>query len=176
LLWDALLSSLPPQATEVENASWYANNCWPELPANRVPGIFAFLQMGEVLAVRSPQDGEDWMRLNPRHDEQRWSVLNSQMAVLAASRDQRDRMMLEQFDSLVQPTQYLEYLRKSLPMTDAHLDMVSTMHDTMMRRLNAREVLYKGGQQAVDKFMPRRWRWWRRRRFRWWQRRPDRVQ
>jgi hypothetical protein len=61
--------------------------------------------------------------------------------------------MLEQFDSLVQPTQYLEYLRKLLPMTDAHLDMVSTMHETMMRRLKPLKVLYKGGQRALDEFM-----------------------
>jgi hypothetical protein len=30
--------------------------------------------------------------------------------------------------------------------------MITTMPDTMMRRLNALEVLHKGGQRAVDEF------------------------
>jgi uncharacterized membrane protein YgcG len=62
-------------------------------------------------------------------------------------------MMLEQLESLVQPTQFLEYLRKTMPMSEDQLDMIKTMHDTMMRRLNALEVLHKGGQKAVDEFM-----------------------
>jgi hypothetical protein len=44
------------------------------------------------------------MNLNPRHDEQRWSVLNSMMGVLAAARVQNVCTMLEQFEALVQPT------------------------------------------------------------------------
>jgi hypothetical protein len=93
------------------------------------------------------------MRLNPRHDEQRWAVLNSQIAVLAGSKLNTDKMMLEQLDSLVQPTQFLEYLRKTMPMSEDQLDMITTMHDTMIQRLNALEVLHKGGQRAVDEFM-----------------------
>jgi hypothetical protein len=93
------------------------------------------------------------MRLNPRHDEQRWAVLNSQIAVLAGSKLNTDKMMLEQLDLLVQPTQFLEYLRKTMPMSEDQLDMITTMHDTMIQRLNALEVLHKGGQRAVDEFM-----------------------
>jgi uncharacterized iron-regulated protein len=37
-------------------------------------------------------------------------------------------------------------------MTEAQLDMVTAMHETMWRRLNALEVFYKGGQRAVDEF------------------------
>jgi hypothetical protein len=40
-------------------------------------------------------------------------------------------MTLEQFESLVQPTQFLEYLQKTMPMTEAQLDMVTAMHETM---------------------------------------------
>jgi hypothetical protein len=92
------------------------------------------------------------MRLNPRQEEQSWASLNSQIAFLSNSRVQNDRMTLEQFESLVQPTQFLEYLRKTMPMTEAQLDMVTAMHETMWRRLNALEVFYKGGQRAVDEF------------------------
>jgi hypothetical protein len=60
--------------------------------------------------------------------------------------------MLEQFEALVQPIQFLDYIRKTMPMSETHLNMVTSMHETMMRRLNALEVLYKGGQRAVDKF------------------------
>jgi uncharacterized membrane protein YgcG len=110
-------------------------------------------QYGDILTVRALREGEEWMRLNPRHDEQRWAVLNSQIAVLAGSKLNTDKMMLEQLESLVQPTQFLEYLRKTMPMSEDQLDMITTMHDTMMQRLNALEVLHKGGQRAVDEFM-----------------------
>jgi hypothetical protein len=87
------------------------------------------------------------MRLNPREDEQRWSMFNATMLVLGSSRVQADRVMLEQFDSLVQLTQFLEFLRKTMPM-NAQLDMVSAMHEAMFRRLNALDVLFRGGQLA----------------------------
>jgi hypothetical protein len=144
---------LPQQPAEVENARWYAGNCWPELAADCVQGLFSLSQYGDVLTVRAPREGEEWMRLNPRHDEQRWAVLNSQIAVLAGSKVNTDKMMLEQLESLVQPTQFLEYLRKTMPMSEDQLDMITTMHETMMRRLNGLEVLHKGGQRAVDEFM-----------------------
>jgi hypothetical protein len=35
---------LPQQPAEVENVSWHVTNCWPELPADRIPGIFGFAQ------------------------------------------------------------------------------------------------------------------------------------
>jgi hypothetical protein len=38
-------------------------------------------------------------------------------------------------------------------MTEGQLDMVSAMHEAMFRRLNALEMLHKGGQRAVDEFM-----------------------
>jgi hypothetical protein len=37
-------------------------------------------------------------------------------------------------------------------MTEAQLDMFTTMHDSMFRRLNALEMLHKGGHRAVDEF------------------------
>jgi hypothetical protein len=40
-----------------------------------------------------------------------------------------------------------------MPMSQDQLDMITTMHDTMMRRLNGLEVLHKGGQRVVDEFM-----------------------
>jgi hypothetical protein len=72
--------------------------------------------------------------------------------VLAASKNQPESIMLEQFESLVQPTQFLEFIQKTVPLSDANLDMVTSMHETMLRRLNALEVLYKGGLRAVDNF------------------------
>jgi hypothetical protein len=92
------------------------------------------------------------MRLNQLKDEQRWGLLNATIAVLEASKTTPDRMMLEQFEALVQPTQFLEYLRKTMPMTESQLDMITTMHEEMFRRLNALKMLYKGGQRAVDEF------------------------
>jgi hypothetical protein len=92
------------------------------------------------------------MRLNQRKDEQRLGLLNATIGVLAASKTTPDRMMLKQFEALVQPTQFLEYLRKTMPMTESQLDMITTMHEVMFRRPNALEMLYKGGQRAVDKF------------------------
>jgi hypothetical protein len=115
-------------------------------------GIFSFSQSGEVLTVRAPRDGEDWMKLNLREDDQRWGAINAAMAVLAALKPTPDRMMLEQYEALVQPTQFIELLRKTMPMTEAQLDMFTTMHDSMFRRLNALEMLHKGGQRAVDEF------------------------
>jgi hypothetical protein len=61
--------------------------------------------------------------------------------------------MLDQFESLVQPIQFLEQFGRLMPMTEIQLDMLTNMHETMMRRLNALDVFYKGGQRAVDKFM-----------------------
>jgi uncharacterized membrane protein YgcG len=37
--------------------------------------------------------------------------------------------------------------------SESRLDMVTTMHNLMIRRLNALDVLFKGGQKAVDEFM-----------------------
>jgi hypothetical protein len=116
---------------EVENARWYAGNCWPKLAADCVPGLFLLSQY-DVLTVWAPREGEEWMRLNPRHDKQRWAVLNSQIAVLSGSKVNADKMMLEQLESLVQPTQFLEYLRKTMPMSEDQLNMITTMHETMM--------------------------------------------
>jgi hypothetical protein len=76
----------------------------PDLPHDCVSGVFAVAQTGEILTICAPREGEEWMNLNPRHDEQRWSVLNSMMAVLAASRVQNNRTMLEQFEALVHPS------------------------------------------------------------------------
>jgi hypothetical protein len=92
------------------------------------------------------------MRLNQREDDQRWALLNSTMAVLSASKTTQDRMMLEQFEALVQPTQFLEHLRKTMPMTEAQLNMITVMHEALFCRLNALEMLYKGVQRAVDEF------------------------
>jgi hypothetical protein len=57
---------IPVQPPDVDQSSWYAANYWPSLPWDRIPGIFAFLQIREILTVRAPRDGEDWMRLNVR--------------------------------------------------------------------------------------------------------------
>jgi hypothetical protein len=93
------------------------------------------------------------MRASPREDQQRWGLLNSTMAVLASSKTTPDRMMLDQLEALVQPTQFLEHLRKTMPMTEGQLDIVSAMHEAMFRQLNALQMLHKGGQGAVDEFM-----------------------
>jgi hypothetical protein len=144
----------PQQGDDVEMARWNVQNCWPTMPADCVPGLFfSFSQTEEIFTIRAPRDGEEWMRLNPRQDQQRWAALNAQLAVLSSSRVYQDRTNLEQLESLVQPTQFLEHLRKTMPMSEAQLDMVSTMLETMTRRLNALEVLFKGGQKAVDEFM-----------------------
>jgi hypothetical protein len=115
-------------------------------------GIFSFSQSGEVLTVRAPRNGKDWMKLNLREDDQRWGAINAAMAVLASSKTTPDRMMLEQYEALVQPTQFIKLLRKTMPMTEAQLDMFTTMHDSMFQCLNALEMLHKVGQRAVDEF------------------------
>jgi hypothetical protein len=104
------------------------------------------------LTVQAPHDGADWMRLNHREDDQRWALLNSTIAVLSASKTTPDRMMLEQFEALVQPRQFLEHVGKMMPMNEAQLDMITVMHEALFRRLNALEMLYKGGQRAVAEF------------------------
>jgi uncharacterized iron-regulated protein len=38
-------------------------------------------------------------------------------------------------------------------MSEAQLDTVTAMHEAMFHRLNALEMLHKGGQQAVDEFV-----------------------
>jgi uncharacterized membrane protein YgcG len=93
------------------------------------------------------------MRLNAREEEQRWNILHSTMAVLSTSRETKDRLTLEQFQSLVQPTQFLEQVRRTWPMSEAQLDAVTSVHEMMLRRLDALDVLHKGGQKAVDEFM-----------------------
>jgi hypothetical protein len=75
------------QTIEVETAISWIMSCWPVLPADQAQGIFLFAQTGEILTVRAPLDGEEWMRLNQRKDDQRWALLNSTMAVLSASKD-----------------------------------------------------------------------------------------
>jgi hypothetical protein len=144
---------IPVQPYEVQAACSWATNCWPELPADRLQGVFSISQTGEILTVRAPREGEEWMRANAREDEERWAVLNLAMAVLSSSKTTPDRMMLDQYEALVQPTQFLKHLRKMMPMSEAQLDMVSSMHECMFRRLNALEMLHKGGQRAVDEFM-----------------------
>jgi hypothetical protein len=141
---------LPNQPMDLQTAAWNVANCWPDLTTNRIQGIFAFLQAGELLTVRAPRDGEEWMRLNPRHNEQRWSVFNSTIAVLTASRLATDRAMLDQFEMLVQPIQFSEQFRRTMLMTEIQLNMLTSMHKTMMPRLNALDVFYKGRQRAVD--------------------------
>jgi hypothetical protein len=79
---------LPPlpiyaQGEDVQDACWHAANVCPELPADRVPGVFGLAQTGEILTVQKPREGEEWMTLNPRQDEQQWRVHNCTMAVLA---------------------------------------------------------------------------------------------
>jgi hypothetical protein len=74
----------------------------------------------------------------------RAALFNVMMLVLGSSRVQADRIMLEQLDSLVQPTQFLEFLWKTMPMNNAQLDMISAMHEAMSRRLNALDVLFRG--------------------------------
>jgi hypothetical protein len=93
--------------------------------------VFSFSQTEEVLTVRALRNSEDWMKLNPREDDQRWGAINAAMAVLASSKTTPDRMMLEQYKALVQPTQFIELLPKTMPMSEAHLDMFTTMHDSM---------------------------------------------
>jgi hypothetical protein len=121
-----------PQTQDVEDTRWHVTNCWPELAADCVPGMFSFSQTGEILSVRAPCDGEEWMVHNPCQVEQRWSGLNSQIAVLLASRVAADKTTLEQLELLVQPTQFLERLRKTMPMLEAQLDLVKIMHDMMI--------------------------------------------
>jgi hypothetical protein len=142
---------IPVQPYEVQAACSWATNCWPEFPADRLQGVFSISQTGEILAVRAPREGEEWMRANAREDEQRWAVLNSDMAVLSSCKTTHDRMMLDQYGALVQPTQFLEHLRMRMPMSEPQLNMVSSKY--MFRRLNALEMLHKGGQRAVYEFM-----------------------
>jgi uncharacterized membrane protein YgcG len=140
------------QPMEVETAISWITSCWPVLPADRAQGTFLFAQTGEFLTVRASREGEEWIRLNQREDDQRWALLNLTMAVLSASKTTQDRMMLKQFEALVQQMQFLEHLRKTMPMTEAQLDMITVMHEALFRRLNALEMLYKGVQRAVDEF------------------------
>jgi uncharacterized iron-regulated protein len=37
-------------------------------------------------------------------------------------------------------------------MSEAQLNMITAMHETMWRRLNTLEVFFRGGQRAVDEF------------------------
>jgi hypothetical protein len=143
---------LSTQPYQVEAACSWTANCRPELPLDRIQGIFAIAQHGEILTIRAARDGEDWMRLNRRQEEQRWASLNSQIAFLLNSRVQNHRMTFEQFESLVQTTQFLKYLRKTMPMTEAQLDMVTAMHERMWQPLNVLEVFFKGVQRAVNEF------------------------
>jgi hypothetical protein len=145
--------TLPAQPKEVEAACFWAASCWPELQADRLQGVFSISQTGEILMVRAPRDGKDWMRLNQLEEDQRWAVLNATMAVFASAKTTNEKIMLEQFEALVQPMQFLEHLRKTMPMTEAQLEMVTTMHESMFCRFNALEMLHKGGQRAVDEFM-----------------------
>jgi hypothetical protein len=71
------------------------------------------------------------------------------MAYLGASKATNDRMMLDQFESPVQPTQFFEYLRQNMPMTEAQLDMLTSTHKLMVRRLNA-----AGGAEAMESSTP----------------------
>jgi hypothetical protein len=66
------------------------------------------------------------MLLNPRQDEQRWSIFNATIAFLTSSKTPLDRAMPDQFELLVQPIQFLEQFRRSMPMTEIQLD---THHD-----------------------------------------------
>jgi hypothetical protein len=93
------------------------------------------------------------MRLNPRQDEQRWARHNSTMAYLSLSRIASDKMTLDQFESLVQPIQFLEHILKTMRISDGQLDIMTSMHVSMTRRLDALEVFHKGGQKAADKFL-----------------------
>jgi hypothetical protein len=93
------------------------------------------------------------MRLNPRQDEQRWARHNSMMSYLSSSSFATDKMTLDQFESLVHPIQFLEHIRKTMPMLDGQLDMMMSMQVSMTRRLDALEVFHKGGQKAADKFL-----------------------
>lgn len=106
---------------------------WPTA-MDRIPGIFSVAQTGEILAVRAPREGKEWMRNNPSQDVQRWAMMNSTIAVLSASKESRERAILEQLDSLVQPTQFLEYLRKTMPMSDVQLDMITSRCFTKVAR------------------------------------------
>jgi hypothetical protein len=90
---------LPVQPYEVEAAYAWVVNCWPEPATDRIQGVFSIAQSGEILTVQAPRDGEDWMRLNPCQEEQRWSALNVQIAVLSSSKVAADRTTLEQFES-----------------------------------------------------------------------------
>jgi hypothetical protein len=101
---------LPVQPYEVQAMSSWFTNCWPILPGDRMQCIFSFSQSGEVLTVRAPRDGSNWIKLNPREDDQRWGAINVAMAVLASSKTTPDRMMLKQYEALVQPTQWDGYL------------------------------------------------------------------
>jgi hypothetical protein len=51
------------------------------MPADCMPGLFSLLQTGEIFTVRAPRDGEEWMRLDPGKDQQRWAAFNAQLAV-----------------------------------------------------------------------------------------------
>jgi hypothetical protein len=93
------------------------------------------------------------MRCNPRKEEQRWCQWNLQIAMMSAGKDRMDKGVLEQFKSLVQPTpQFLEHLRKTMPMSESQLNMMTSMYDVMYRWLTTLEVLFKDGQRAVDKY------------------------
>jgi hypothetical protein len=144
---------LPVQSYEMETACAGVANSFPELPPDRIPGIFAVAQTGEILTLQAPRRGEEWMRLNPLQDEQRWARHNSTMAYLSSSRIASDKMTLDQFESLVQPIQFLEHIRKRMPMSDGQLDMMTSMHVSMRRRLDTLEVFHKGGQKAADEFL-----------------------
>jgi hypothetical protein len=95
---------LPQQLPGVENACWQVSMNTPDLPPRPCSGSVCSGADGRDPDHPCPQGGEEWMNLNPRHDEQRWSVLNSMMGVLAAARVQNVCTMLEQFEALVQPT------------------------------------------------------------------------
>jgi hypothetical protein len=103
--------------------------------------------------VRATRDCEDWMSLNAREKEQRWNIFTSTMAVLSTSRKMKDRLTLEQLQSLVQPTQFLQQVRRTCPMSETQLDAVTSVHEMMLRRLDMLDVLHKGGQKAVEEFM-----------------------
>jgi hypothetical protein len=50
---------IPVQPYKVQAACSWATNCWHELPADRLQGVFFISQTGEILTVRAPREGMD---------------------------------------------------------------------------------------------------------------------
>jgi uncharacterized membrane protein YgcG len=123
----------------------------PRLPDDAIGGRFAVDNLGQILVVRGPREGEAFLKEKAAEEDARWLEVTGFQGSLGNSAIGRKVKSL--FDTLLRSVRFLERFRRTRLLDAEDVSEVSGIRDSLWVRLRCSMMQVKygeGGAQAYE--------------------------